>query len=62
MVTISCPECQSQIQINSDTEIGQRVICQSCNVILEVTWLFPIEVDFTEDVEQNSLCMGGSQK
>ena len=51
MVTISCPECQQQIDLISDLSIGQQATCQSCNTDFVVTWLFPIYLDYLEVAE-----------
>ena len=48
MVTVSCPKCQRQINLDPDLEIGQQVICQLCAAELEVVWLFPICLDEME--------------
>jgi lysine biosynthesis protein LysW len=54
MITVSCPECRQQIEFVLDHEIGQQVTCQTCNVELEVIWLFPICFDYLETKEQIS--------
>ncbi|MFH1633203.1 MAG: lysine biosynthesis protein LysW [Chloroflexota bacterium] len=56
MVSVSCPECRQQIDLDSNPEIGQQVTCQSCNVDLEVIWLFPVCLDYLEIKEQFSTC------
>ena len=52
MITASCPECHQSIDIASDLEIGQQVMCQSCHMCFEVTWLFPLHLDYLEISEQ----------
>ena len=60
MVRISCPECQQQIDLVSDLNIGQQATCQSCNTNFVVTWLFPVSLDYLDvpayvDTEDQSL-------
>jgi lysine biosynthesis protein LysW len=48
MITASCPECDNDIFFEETPEIGQVLICVNCQAVLEVTWLFPISLDFQE--------------
>lgn len=48
MITASCPECDNDIFFEETPEIGQVLICLNCQTVLEVTWLFPISLDFQE--------------
>jgi lysine biosynthesis protein LysW len=52
MIAASCPECQQKINLGTDPEIGQPVICRSCNTKLEVVWLFPVFLDYMDIQEQ----------
>jgi uncharacterized protein YbaR (Trm112 family) len=54
MITISCPECQQKIDLDSDPKIGQHITCQSCKTDFQVTWLFPICLDYLEISDQVS--------
>lgn len=54
MIIASCPECQQQIELNSNPEVGQQVTCGSCKMDLEVTWLLPISLDYLEVKEKIS--------
>lgn len=53
MVTTLCPECQHTIEIIPNPQIGQKVTCLDCDVDFEVTWLFPISLDYLEISEKN---------
>ena len=55
MVKVSCPECRQPIALESEQNIGQQVICNSCHTQLEVTWLFPVSLDYTETSEPNPI-------
>lgn len=48
MITVSCPECKNGINLDSSPEIGQLTKCTSCQTVLEVTWLYPISLDYQE--------------
>jgi hypothetical protein len=61
MLTVTCPQCQRQIDLDSDPEIGQCLICKSCHAILEVTWLFPVDVDFLENSDPKQRRIDGDQ-
>ena len=52
MVTVACLDCGQPIELNPNPEIGQRVTCQSCTVELEVTWLFPVCLDYLENTQE----------
>jgi len=54
MVKVSCPTCNQSINLVSDQHIGQQIMCHSCHTQLEVTWLFPISLDYPEPTESDS--------
>ena len=44
MSTVTCPECEAQIELAADTEVGEIIVCPDCGVDLEVTSVEPAEV------------------
>jgi hypothetical protein len=54
MVKVTCPTCSQPINLESDQHIGQRIVCHSCHTQLEVTWLFPVCLDYPETTESDS--------
>lgn len=48
MITATCPECKEPIHFASTPQIGQQLICVHCKNDLEVTWLFPVSLDYLE--------------
>lgn len=48
MVIVSCPECENRIHLDSKPVIGQRAACEDCQTVFEVTWLFPICLDYLD--------------
>ncbi len=44
-----CVECDAELNLNGRIRLGQRVVCPSCGVTLEVISLHPIEVDVAYD-------------
>ena len=52
IVSISCPECQQLVDLDSNLTIGQQATCQFCNTGLVVIWLFPVCLDIMESEEQ----------
>jgi alpha-aminoadipate/glutamate carrier protein LysW len=45
MSTITCPECEAQMELASGTEVGEILVCPDCGVDLEVTGLDPAAVE-----------------
>ena len=52
MLTAVCPECEHELKFDSIPEIGQHVVCENCNKQLEVTWLFPLALDYQNIYDQ----------
>ena len=46
-----CPVCKSRIEIEIEPDLGIRVSCPDCTVTYEVTWLYPITLDYLETNE-----------
>ena len=45
MNTLSCPECEAELSLEANTEIGEILVCPDCGVDLEVTSLDPAKVE-----------------
>ncbi len=45
MSTVSCIECAAEITLDTDTEVGEIIVCPDCGVDLEVTSLEPAAVE-----------------
>ena len=45
MSTVVCPECEAQIELAADTEVGEIIVCSDCGVDLEVIALDPATVE-----------------
>jgi alpha-aminoadipate carrier protein LysW len=45
MSTVSCPECEAEITLDSGTEVGEIIVCSDCGIDLEVTSLEPASVE-----------------
>ena len=56
MIQSACPECKQLIEITADPEIGQQFLCTACDTVFEVTWLFPISLDYLEASYQAPVC------
>ena len=48
MLTAICPACKQKLIFNTIPEIGFRLVCDNCKEHLEVTWLFPLAIDYEE--------------
>jgi hypothetical protein len=36
--------------VNDDPVVGQLVVCPQCEAQLVIVWLFPLEVDFVDEI------------
>jgi alpha-aminoadipate carrier protein LysW len=53
MTTVTCPECEAEITLESATEVGEIIVCSDCGVDLEVTSLDPAAVDLAPMEEED---------
>ncbi len=44
MSTVTCPECDAQVELTAGTEVGEILVCSDCGVDLEVMTLDPASV------------------
>ena len=49
MPTATCPECEENVHVETDTEKGDIVACEECGTELQVVGLDPVELDILED-------------
>ena len=49
MKKAECPSCKKTIELSDNIEIKDLITCQKCNALLELVWLFPPTLDWTED-------------
>jgi len=47
--TGTCPECEAEVHVDTDTDKGETVDCEECGVQLEVVGLDPVELDLVEE-------------
>jgi len=52
MPTGICPECDGEIGVSSEIEIGDFVSCPDCGVELEVIETDPLEFDIAPEEEE----------
>ncbi len=43
---VNCPDCSSAISLLDNSEIGDVIVCDNCEVELEITSLNPTHVDY----------------
>ena len=48
-----CPECGSEINLDSETVEGELVDCADCGVELEVVSINPLDFDKSPDEEED---------
>ena len=49
MPTGTCPECEADVHVDTDTDKGEITECEECGVQLEVVGLDPVELDIVEE-------------
>lgn len=47
--TVQCPDCQGQVMIPQDCEVGEILECLNCGAEMEVLSLAPYEVSLIEE-------------
>lgn len=55
MPTSICPECDEEVFVESDSEQGDRVVCDECGSSLVVVGLDPVELDLYEESEADDM-------
>lgn len=45
MSTVICTECEAEIELAANTEMGEIIVCPDCGVDLEVVSLNPAAVE-----------------
>jgi lysine biosynthesis protein LysW len=45
MVSGTCPNCESKVEIGERPEVGKHVTCKSCKSESVIVWLNPIELE-----------------
>jgi alpha-aminoadipate carrier protein LysW len=48
----TCPECDSEVQVDEESDKGDVVDCPDCGTTLEVVGLDPIELDVATEEEE----------
>ena len=51
--TAACPECDAQVALAADTEVGEIVSCAECGADLEVRSLEPIRLELAPPEEED---------
>jgi lysine biosynthesis protein LysW len=49
MTTGICPSCGVEIELGFHPKTSQRVDCHTCDAVLEIVWLEPVELDWFYD-------------
>ncbi len=45
MATVTCTECEAEIELGAGVELGEIIVCPDCGIDLEITSLDPITVE-----------------
>jgi alpha-aminoadipate/glutamate carrier protein LysW len=53
MSTVTCPECEANLELAPGTEVGEIIVCSDCSVDLEVTSLEPAKVQLAPMEEED---------
>ncbi len=49
MPTGTCPECDADVHVDTDSDKGDTVTCEECGSGLEIVGLDPVELDIVDD-------------
>ena len=49
MPTATCPECEADVHVDTDSDKGDQVTCDECATKLEIVGLDPVELDIVDD-------------
>jgi alpha-aminoadipate carrier protein LysW len=50
----TCPECESDIDIDeADVDIGDELSCSECGALLYVATIAPLELDLADDDDED---------
>ena len=56
---IDCPSCQESFLIaDEEPDIKRRLTCPHCEQIFEVTWLYPLTLEYLDEGIQNAAYVG----
>jgi alpha-aminoadipate carrier protein LysW len=53
MTMVECLECAAELDLGSDLEEGEILVCPDCGVELEVMGLDPITLELAPEVEED---------
>jgi alpha-aminoadipate carrier protein LysW len=53
MTMVECPECAAELDLGSDLEEGEILVCPDCGVELEVMGLDPVTLELAPEVEED---------
>ena len=49
MISFLCLACSNAIHIQDEPFVGQHVQCETCLNELQITWLYPLTLDFMDE-------------
>jgi alpha-aminoadipate carrier protein LysW len=52
-LTAACPECDAQVAIGGDAEVGEIVSCSECGADLEIRGLAPARLEVAPPEEED---------
>ncbi len=50
---MKCIECSAGLELASDLEVGEILVCSDCGVELEVMGLKPVSLELAPEVEED---------
>ena len=50
---VACTECAAELNLASDVEVGEIVVCPDCGSELEVMSVDPIALELAPEVEED---------
>ncbi len=53
MASVKCIECDAEVTLSENPEVGEILTCADCSVELEITKLDPVTVQMAPEVEED---------
>lgn len=48
-----CPDCEGEVQVNSDAALNDTTFCEDCDARLEIVGLDPLEFEVEDLVDED---------
>lgn len=53
LIVVTCPDCEEEIQLEADIELGEKITCPECWADLKVVSLNPVRLAWDLEDEED---------